>query len=182
MQPGCGRRSHRRPGPGGRGPLANSTVTLWQASAGDPKQLAQTQTGGDGRFELGADEAPGADVSLYLVAKGGVATVNKGGSDNPAIALLTVLGHTPPAKVVIDEMTTVASVWTNAQFLDGAALKGYALGLRIAAGNVPNFVDLQTGGEPAIALMKSRRRIVSPQGSGLANRGLQYGNYSRDLR
>jgi len=130
----------------GGGPLANSTVTLWEANAGDPKQLAQTQTGSDGRFELGTDETPSADVSLYLVAKGGVATVNKGSSDNPAIALLTVLGNTPPTKVVINEMTTVASVWTNAQFLDGTALKGYAIGLRIAAGNVPNFVDLETGG------------------------------------
>ena len=130
----------------GGGPLANSTVTLWEANAGDPKQLAQTQTGSDGRFELGTDETPSADVSLYLVAKGGVATVNKGSSDNPAIALLTVLGNTPPTKVVINEMTTVASVWTNAQFLDGTALKGYAIGLRIAAGNVPHFVDLETGG------------------------------------
>ena len=43
-------------------------------------------------------------------------------------------------------MTTVASVWTNAQFLDGTAIKGSALGLRIAAGNVPNAVDIQTGG------------------------------------
>jgi hypothetical protein len=43
-------------------------------------------------------------------------------------------------------MTTVASVWTHAQFLEGEAIKGHALGLRIAAGNVPNFVDLQTGG------------------------------------
>jgi DNA-binding response OmpR family regulator len=34
----------------------------------------------------------------------------------PAIALLTVLGNTPPTKVVINEMTTVASVGTNAQF------------------------------------------------------------------
>ncbi len=130
----------------GGGPLANSTVTLWEANAGDPKQLAQTQTGSDGRFELGTDETPSADVSLYLVAKGGVATVNKGSSDNSAIALLTVLGNTPPDKVVINEMTTVASVWTNNQFLDGTAIKGHALGLRIAAGNVPNFVDLQTGG------------------------------------
>src|SRR5271167_3331989 len=80
----------------GGGPLANSTITLWEANAGDPKQLAQTQTGSDGRFELGTDETPGADVSLYLVAKGGVATVNKGSSDNPAIALLAVLGNTPP--------------------------------------------------------------------------------------
>src|SRR5262249_2267349 len=36
--------------------------------------------------------------------------------------------------------------WTHAQFLNGAAIKGNALGLKIAAGNVPSFVDLQTGG------------------------------------
>jgi hypothetical protein len=57
-----------------------------------------------------------------------------------------VLGNNPPAKIVINEFTTVASVWTNAQFLDGTSIKGHALGLRIAAGNVPNFVDLATGG------------------------------------
>ena len=123
--------------------LANSTVTLWAASAGEPRQLAQGKSGSDGRFQLLSQETPGTDVSLYLVAKGGQ---TKGDGDNPAIALLTVLGNSPPAKVVINEMTTVASVWTNAQFLDGTTLKGYALGLRIAARNVPNFVDLETGG------------------------------------
>jgi hypothetical protein len=59
---------------------------------------------------------------------------------------LTVLGNTPPGKVVINEMTTIASVWTNAQFLNGSAIKGPALSLRIAAGNLPNFVDVQTCG------------------------------------
>jgi hypothetical protein len=130
----------------GGGPLAKSTVTLWAASANEPKQLAQTKTGSDGRFQLHAAETPGKDVVLYLLAKGGEATVNKGAGDNPAIALMTVLGSKPPAKVTINEMTTIASVWTNNQFLDGAMIKGHALGLRIAAGNVPNFVDLQTGG------------------------------------
>src|SRR5262245_43360957 len=129
----------------GGGPLANSTVTLWGASAGEPRQLAQARTSSDGRFELGSQETLGTDVILYLVAKGGVAAVNKGSGDNSAIAMLAVLGNTPPAMVVINEMTTVASVWTHAQFLNGAAVKGHALGLRIAAGNVPNFVDLQTG-------------------------------------
>ncbi|MFG1317870.1 hypothetical protein [Xanthobacter autotrophicus] len=43
-------------------------------------------------------------------------------------------------------MTTIASFWTHAQFIDSAQIKGHALGLRIAAGNVPNFVDLATGG------------------------------------
>ena len=130
----------------GGGAVANSTVTLWGASAGEPKQLAQTQTSSDGHFQLATDETPGADVSLYLIAEGGHATVKTGGDNNPAIALLTVLGSAPPGKVVINEMTTVASVWTNAQFLDGTAIKGPPLSLRIAAGNVPNFVDLQSGG------------------------------------
>jgi hypothetical protein len=130
----------------GGGPLAMSTVTLWAASAGEPKQLAQTRTRADGRFELRAKETPDKDAVLYLIVKGGEPTVNKGSGDNPAIALLTVLGGKPPARVVVNEFTTVASVWTNAQFLDGVALQGHALGLRIAAGNVPNFVDLGTGG------------------------------------
>jgi hypothetical protein len=83
---------------------------------------------------------------MYLVATGGVPAANEAGGNNPAIVLLTVVGSKPPARVVINEFTTVASVWTNTQFLDGAVLKGNALGLRIAAGNVPNFVDLETGG------------------------------------
>jgi hypothetical protein len=129
----------------GGGPVASSTVTLWAADVA-PQQLAQATTDADGRFTLNSDATPGSDVSLYVIAKGGVATVNKGSADNPAISLLSVLGNTPPAKIVINEMTTVASVWTNAQFLDGTAIKGPALSLRIAAGNVPSFVDLQTGG------------------------------------
>src|SRR5262249_14444895 len=130
----------------GGGPLANSTVTLWAASAGEPRQLAQARTNNDGHFTLGSQETRGADVILYVVAKGGEAAGNKDAGDNPAAALLAVLGNVPPPKVVINEMTTVASVWTHAQFLNGAAIKGHALGLRIATGNVPNFVDLQTGG------------------------------------
>ena len=46
------------------GPLANSTVTLSQASDGAPKQLAQTKAGSDGRFEVDSQENPGADVIL----------------------------------------------------------------------------------------------------------------------
>jgi hypothetical protein len=130
----------------GGGPLANSTVTLWAASAGEPRQLAQARTNNDGGFELSSQESPGADVILYVTAKGGEPQANKGSGDNPAAALLAVLGNTPLPKVVINEMTTVASVWTHNQFIDGTAIRGHSLGLKIAAGNVPNFVDLQTGG------------------------------------
>jgi hypothetical protein len=130
---------------GAGAPIAKSTVTLWSASADAPKQLAQTQTGDDGRFTLSIEGPAGQDSILYIVAKGGEPTAHKGSGDNPAISLLSVLGSKAPAHVVINEFTTVASVWTNAQFLDGTAIRGNALGLRIAAGNVPNFVDLETG-------------------------------------
>src|SRR5262252_2193155 len=129
---------------GGSAPIANSKVTLYAATAGEPRQLAQTKTDNQGQFEVRVTGAP-RDSILYLLAFGGEPKV-RGGGDNPAIALLAVLGSKPPAHVVINEMTTVASVWTNAQFLVGATLKGPALGLRIAAGNVPNFVNLSTGG------------------------------------
>ena len=131
---------------GGGAPIANSTVTLWAASPGAPKELAQARSGADGRFTLTAPDSVAADTSLYLVAKGGQPTANKASGDNPRIALMAVLGNKPPANVTINEFTTIASVWTHAQFVDGAAIKGHALGLRIAAGNVPSFVDLATGG------------------------------------
>ena len=130
----------------GGAPVAASTVTLWAASGDAPKQLAQAKTADDGTFTLALDAAAAPGQSLYLIAKGGVAAANKGAGDNPALAFLAVLGGQAPAKVTINEMTTVASAWTNAQFLDGTVLKGPALSLSIAAGNVPNFVDLASGG------------------------------------
>src|SRR5215475_12284831 len=54
---------------GAGAPIANSAVTLWAASADAPKQLAQTQSGADGRFSLEAPGTAGTDSSLYLIAK-----------------------------------------------------------------------------------------------------------------
>ncbi len=130
---------------GGGAPIAQSTVTLWAASSDAPMQLAQTKTDSDGRFEVSTTGAP-ADSSLYLTAGGGIPAGNKAGGNNPAIALLAVVGGKPPARVVINEFTTIASVWTHAQLIDGMTIKGALLQLRIAAANVPNFVDLETGG------------------------------------
>ncbi len=131
---------------GGGAPIANSTVTLWTATAGAPAELGQAKTGADGNFSLNATVAPATNASLYLVAQGGKAAADKSATENPAIVLMTVLGSKAPLKVTINEFTTVASAWTHAQFLNGTAIQGHALGLRIAAGNVPNFVDLATGG------------------------------------
>jgi hypothetical protein len=131
---------------GGGAPIAKSTVSLWAASTGAPIKLSQAGTGEDGRFSIRVPDSRNAGSSLYLVAEGGTPAANKASGDNSAIALMTVLGSKPPARVTINEMTTIASTWTHAQFIDGTAIKGRALGLRIAAGNMPNFVDLATGG------------------------------------
>ena len=130
----------------GGGAVAGSTVSLWAASAEAPVRLAQVQSDVDGNFVVSVDQTPSGASSFYLIANGGTAAISKASGANAAIALLAVLGGTPPARVIVNEFTTVASVWTHAQFIDGTAIKGYALGLRIAAGNVPNFVDLSTGG------------------------------------
>ena len=55
---------------GGGAPIGQSTVTLWAATADAPKQLSQTKTDNEGRFEISSIGAP-ADSSLYLVAMGG---------------------------------------------------------------------------------------------------------------
>ena len=55
---------------GGGAPIANSTVTLWAASPGAPKELATARSGADGRFTINAPDSASADTSLYLVAQG----------------------------------------------------------------------------------------------------------------
>lgn len=82
----------------GGGAVAGSTVTLWAASAGEPRQLGHARTGTAGPFSLRTDEAAGGDISLYVVANGGEATVGKASGDNPAITFLTVLGNKAPAE------------------------------------------------------------------------------------
>ena len=101
---------------GAGAPIVGSTVTLWAEGSGAPRQLAQARSGADGRFALTAD---GGGANLYLIAKGGRPSANAAAGENPAIALMTVLGSTAPTNVVVNEMTTVASVWTHTQFLDG---------------------------------------------------------------
>ena len=81
---------------GGGQPIANSTVTLWAASAGAPTQLGQVRTGVDGSFTINSADAPDEDAILYLIAKGGQPKANAQSGDNPAIALMTVIGKQSP--------------------------------------------------------------------------------------
>jgi len=126
-------------------PIAGATVTLYAVGTAAPKQLAQSQTDAQGAFMLAFSEAPSNNV-LYLTAKGGIPKASANNSPNDRIALMTLLEAQFPKTVTINELTTVASTFTAARFINEESISGNPLGLRIAAGNVPNFVDLQTGG------------------------------------
>ncbi|HZY99034.1 MAG TPA: hypothetical protein VFE36_05635 [Candidatus Baltobacteraceae bacterium] len=125
-------------------PVENSTVTLWSASASAPKKVGETRSSADGGFSLSTGGAQ-KDAVLYVVAAGGRPAASKTKGENPALTLLALLGSNSPESVVVNELTTVASAFTAAQFINGDAISGNPLGLRIAAGNVPNFVNLETG-------------------------------------
>jgi len=133
---------------GGGRPIVDASVSLWVAGTGAPRKIGEARTNGDGSFELAATDGAGAPVPavVYLIAEGGRVATPEAGASNPALKLMALLQEAPSDRVTINELTTVASVWTAAQFLDGTSLRGNPLGLRIASGNVPNLVDLTTGG------------------------------------
>ena len=81
---------------GAGAPIANATVTLFAATSDAPVQLFQTQSGPDGHFTLPSTRVPGGEIILYFVATGGAPLANRGSGNNPSIALLTVVGPTPP--------------------------------------------------------------------------------------
>ena len=120
-------------------------MTLYVTAPNAPTQLARGKTDENGAFNLNVDQTP-ADRVLYLVAKGGTPQAAADKSPNDAIALMAVLGTELPKTVTVNELTTVASTFTEARFINGEAITGNPLGLRIAAGNVPNLVDSETGG------------------------------------
>jgi hypothetical protein len=124
--------------------IAGSTVTLYAAGNGAPTQLAQGKTDDNGAFNLNVDQPP-ADSLLYLVAKGGTSKAAADKGPNDAIALMAVLGTELPKTATVNELTTVASAFAAAQFIQGESISGNPLGLQIAAGNVPNLVDPATG-------------------------------------
>ncbi len=122
-------------------PVAGADVTLYAAGTGTPVNLARGKADGQGSFKLDAGRAPSRSV-LYVVAKGG-APAGKSASDT--LVLVSLLGSTPPKAVVVNELTTVASAFTAAQFIKEGSISGNPLGLRIAAGNTPNLVDPASG-------------------------------------
>ena len=75
--------------------VSGSTVTLYAAGAAAPTRLAEAKTDDKGAFRLSPASAPAGTV-LYVVAKGGAPEARPDRTNNAALALMAVLGSTPP--------------------------------------------------------------------------------------
>jgi hypothetical protein len=129
----------------GNKPVSGSSVTLYAAGMVVSNSLGFGTTDSEGKFKIRFSKLSGSGI-IYAVARGG--TPEGSASPNDAIALLTVIGEVNdmPDSVILNELTTVASVWTNAQFLNGNTITGNETGIYNAAGNVANIVNIKTGG------------------------------------
>jgi streptogramin lyase len=144
---------------GGQFPVIGAEIQLYAAGSSGygaaAKGLLSPQpiTDSNGDFAITTFDCPSSTAPTYLVATGGDPGL---GSDNPSIALMTALGpcgqiNSIPS-VVVNEVTTVASVWALAPFLGREAQIGTsstnAQGLANAFANVNNVVDITHGTSP----------------------------------
>lgn len=160
---------------GGQQPVVGSTVQLYAAgnsgygTGAQPLLATPATTDQNGNFNIPDDayscltsatgQALPANPQTYLVATGG----NPGlapGTNNSGIAMLAALGACSSlnsyASVVVDEITTVASVWPLAPFLGYGAQVGTdaanGQGLATAFTNVNSLANLATGQTPGTSV------------------------------
>ena len=144
---------------GGTTPIAGASVELYSAgttgagSAPSTLLTAALTTSSAGAFAVPAGYTCASSSSqLYLVARGGA--LGAGRASNAASAMLLALGPcgaiATDARVMVNEVTTVAGVWAMAQFLGPAGAAGASAtndaGLANAASTSAALVSAATGG------------------------------------
>ncbi|MDE2236217.1 MAG: hypothetical protein KGK44_11825, partial [Gammaproteobacteria bacterium] len=142
----------------GSQPITGSSVSVWTANPtpGAPAtRLATATTGSNGQYSLNLPVVPANGQLIYLLAAGGDA----GNGNNAAIGLMTVAGNfcAPGSNcgfsnpVVLNEFTTVASVYSLAAFVQitggNVNVSGGSPGLRNAALTFASLVDASSGTE-----------------------------------
>ena len=149
---------------GGQQAVTGASVVLYAAgvtgygSAATSLLTSATTTDGLGNFSISSKyTCPSATSQLYIVASGG----NPGSGVNANLAMMAALGDCQnyiggSQNIVINELTTVGSVWALAPFMAGPANIGVAAsnlqGLSNAFADVKTLVDVSTGIAPGTAL------------------------------
>jgi len=152
----------------GAQPVVGATVQLYAAGTSgygsvasalsSPSSTAAVTTDDNGNFRIQAGYAcPKSNSQIYVVASGGRVGTNAPNSD---LAMMTALGpcsNLSSQSIVVNEVTTVASVWPLAPFAANDVLTGNSsylylgtsssnvAGLANAFATVNNLVDVYTG-------------------------------------
>ena len=147
---------------GGLLPVSGATVQMYavgntgEGSHATPLFSTPLTTDSEGKFAFaGAYACPSEVTLVYMVATGGNPGV---GAVNPQLSMMTVLGRcgdlTATTKVVINEATTVASVWALAPFISSpdaiGATDGNGENIAAAFSSALMLVNPATGVVPGV--------------------------------
>ena len=117
--------------------VADATVELWTSgTTAQPQKIGSAASDDDGGFRISDATIPANGVH-YFVARFK--------TTRASVALLCIPGRGSGNVVTINELTTVASAFTSAQFFDGSNLSGSSIGLQVASENTANLVNPATG-------------------------------------
>ena len=134
-------------------PVSGAQVSLYAAQTagteGNPSALSTGVTDDQGSFSLPAGfQCPSADAQMYLVASGG----NAGGGMNPDLVFMSALGpcsQLGATPVVVNEVTTVASVYALSAFISNGQRIGSEsaspAAITEAFSSVNDLADIHTG-------------------------------------
>jgi hypothetical protein len=161
---------------GGQQPVSGATIQLYavgtsgDASAATPLLTPAVLTDGNGDFTITGDyTCPSASALVYMVATGGNPGLG-GNLTNPQLSLMAALGTcgtlTPSTFVTINELTTVAAVYSLAPFMTSASTIGSGAGdapaLAAAFAQAAVLVNTSTGASPG-PVVPAGANVPTPQ-------------------
>ncbi len=125
----------------GADPLEGYEVSLYRTDpTAAPELIATATTDAGGAFTIDHEAAVARDRVYYLLARSGSLT-----PDADAVTLAAVVGPTLGLTVTVNPLTTVATAYGMAQFLESGVISGSSLGIVNAASMARNVADPRTG-------------------------------------
>jgi len=121
-------------------PLGNATVQLYSAGWGHAHVLDTDTTDENGLFSVSYRRAGFKDLLYVVVSEG-----EPSDSELVLVAAVGQVGKNLSIAVEVNELTTVATAFACAQFIDGEKIYGFSPGLDNAFATTTNLVDVQTG-------------------------------------
>jgi len=120
-------------GAGASVPVTSALVTIYEAGSTSATMIASATSDSSGKFSITFPTDGSGNIYYAIASKGS------------NIELMAILGATPLSSFVINEMTTVASAYAMAQFLQKPNVIGPQLPVNIAAGMAENLVSAASG-------------------------------------